>query len=52
MKEVPWLEVMCSGRPNLEIQLERRAVVQEAAVMSVIGTASGHLVERSIIVNR
>ena len=52
VKEVPRSEVMCSGRSNLEIQLERRAAAQEAVVISVIGTVSGHLVDRSIIVNR
>ena len=38
VKEVPRSEVMCSGMPNLEIQPESRAAVQEAVVVSGIGT--------------
>ena len=52
VKEVPRSEVMCSGMPNLEIQPESRAAVQEAVVVSGIGTASGHLVDRSMMVKR
>ena len=52
VKEVPWLDVMCSGMLNLEIQPESRAAAQEVVIVSVIGTASGRLVDRSMMVNR
>ena len=52
VKEVPRLEVMCSGMLNLEVQLESRAAVQEVVVVSGIGTASGHLVDWSMMVKR
>ena len=49
MNTDPLSEVMMSGRPNLEIHDEIRADTQESVDASGIGTASGHLVERSII---
>ena len=39
-----------SGKPNLEIHELIRAETQESELESDMGTASGHLVERSIIV--
>ena len=52
VKEEPRSEVMCSGTPNLETHVERKAMEQEAAEESTKGTASGQRVERSMIVNR
>ena len=50
VKTDPLSEVIFSGRPNLEIQASMRAETQESVEASVIGTASGHRVERSIVV--
>ena len=47
----PLSDVMTSGRPNLEIHVSTRADTQESVEASDIGTASGHLVERSIMEN-
>ena len=52
VKTNPLSDVIVSGRPNLAIHDSRRAATQESVEASVIGTASGHLVERSIIVKR
>ena len=52
MKTDPLSDVMLSGRPNLDIQEFMRAEAQESVEASDKGTASGHLVERSIIVKR
>ena len=48
----PLSDVIESGRPNLAIQASMRAETQESVEASDIGTASGHLVERSMIVKR
>jgi hypothetical protein len=48
----PLSDVITAGTPNLEIQVEIRARAQDSAVMEVKGTASGHLVVLSIMVNR
>ena len=50
VKFVPLSDVMVSGRPNREIQAVR-ASMQDSAVASLMGKASGHLVVRSIAVN-
>ena len=50
VKTDPLSEVMLSGRPNLEIQASMRVETKESVEASVIGTASGHLVDRSIFV--
>ena len=50
VKMDPLSGVMLSGRPNLEIRVSIRAVTQESVEASVIGTASGHLVDLSMIV--
>ena len=52
VKTDPLSEVIVSGRPNLAIQPSMSAVTQESVVASVIGVASGHLVDLSIVVNR
>ena len=46
----PLSEVMFSGRPNLDIHASMSAETQEAVDASAIGTASGHLVDLSIVV--
>ena len=51
VKTDPLSEVMFSGRPNLAIQASMRAETQDSVEASTMGTASGHLVERSMIVN-
>ena len=51
MNTEPLSDVMTSGRPNLEIHVSMRADTQESNEASDIGTASGHLVERSIMEN-
>ena len=51
-KAGPLSVVMSSGTPKRLIQLERRAAAQALEEESDIGVASGHLVERSIIVNK
>ena len=48
----PLSDVILSGRPNLAIQESMRAETQESVEASDIGTASGHLVERSMMVKR
>ena len=50
VKTDPLSDVMVSGRPNLEIHVSMRAVTQESVEASVIGTASGHLVDLSMMV--
>ena len=50
VKTEPLSEVIFSGRPNLEIQALMRAVTQESVEASFIGTVSGHLVDRLIVV--
>ena len=50
MNTDPLSEVIVSGRPNLEIQASMRAETQDSVEASDIGTASGHLVERSMVV--
>ena len=52
MKTDPLSDVMWSGRPKRAIQAFRRADAQVDVVVFSIGTASGHLVERSMIVKR
>ena len=52
VKTDPRSDVIISGKPNLEIQVFIRAETHESVVESVKGTASGHLVDRSIIVNK
>jgi hypothetical protein len=44
--------VIVDGTPKRWIHPERRACAQSAAVVEVSGTASGHLVVRSITVNK
>ena len=44
--------VMVPGTPNLATQCVVKLSAQVSAVMLVSGTASGHLVVRSTIVNR
>ena len=48
----PLSEVMFSGRPNLDNHAVMRADAQESEEASVMGTASGQRVERSMMVNR
>ena len=50
VKTEPLSEVISSGRPNFEIHEVIRADTQDSVVASGNGTASGHLVERSITV--
>ena len=50
VKDEPRSEVICKGTPNLEIQAFNRASAQASAVATFIGTASGHLVDRSTMV--
>ena len=50
VNEVPLSEVMWSGTPCLDTQVSS-AFVQDDAVASAMGIASGHLVLRSIDVN-
>ena len=52
VKTDPLSDVIASGRPNLAIHASRRAATQESVEASVMGTASGHLVEQSTIVKR
>ena len=52
VKVEPLSDVICKGTPNLETQEDSRADAQAAVVAAFIGTASGHRVERSTIVNR
>ena len=52
VKTDPRSDVIISGKPNLEIQELIRAETHESVFASVKGTASGHLVDRSIIVNK
>ena len=52
MNTDPLSDVIESGRPNLAIQASMRAETQESVEASDIGTASGHLVERSTMVKR
>jgi hypothetical protein len=49
---VPLSEVTVSGTPNLETQAVTKASMQETASWFFMGTASIHLVERSITVKR
>ena len=49
---VPRSLVMTSGRPNLDIHPDRRALIQLLVEDDCMGTASDHLVDRSIIVRR
>ena len=44
--------VMVEGSPNRWIQPTKRAAAQSAVDVEESGTASGHLVVRSMIVNR
>ena len=46
----PRSDVMISGRPNLAIQLFNRAETHASVEAFDIGTASGHLVDLSMIV--
>ena len=48
----PLSEVIFSGRPNLDIQAAMRADAQESEEASIMGTASGQRVERSMMVNK
>ena len=52
IKAPPLSDVMCSGNPKREIHKLSKAAAHDDADSSVIGVASGHLVERSMIVNR
>jgi hypothetical protein len=49
---VPLSEVTVSGTPNLEIQADTNASMQDDASWFFMGTASIHLVDRSIAVKR
>ena len=51
VKGVPLSDVMCCGTPWAAIQL-MRAFRQDWVVASVMGMASGHLVDLSMIVKR
>ena len=44
--------VMVSGQPNCEIQCATSAAATVSALMLVRGTATGHLVKRSIIMKK
>jgi hypothetical protein len=44
--------VIAAGSPNLWTQPENRAAAQSAAEVAETGTASGHLVVLSMMVNR
>jgi hypothetical protein len=44
--------VIAAGSPNLWIHPEKRAAAQSAAEVAETGTASGHLVVLSMMVNR
>jgi hypothetical protein len=46
----PLSEVMCDGTPNLATQPDIKAAAQSSAAVAASGTASHHLVERSIMV--
>ena len=48
----PLSDVMESGRPNLETHACNKAVTHDVVDASFMGTASGHLVDLSIAVNR
>ena len=48
----PLSEVRRAGTPNLETQVEMKALAQASAVMEERGTTSGHLEVLSIIVRR
>lgn len=52
VKAVPPLKVMYSEMTNMAIHPESRAAEQKAEVAPGIGTASGHLVELSMMVKR
>ena len=49
---VPLSDVIPSGMPNLAIQWFRSASTQFSVFAVLMGTASGHLVDRSMIVKR
>ena len=51
-KAGPRSVVMSSGTPKRLIQLESKASAQVLVEVSGMGVASGHLVERSMMVNR
>lgn len=48
----PWSIVIVAGQPNLDIQPWKEARQIYPAVISVKGTTSGHLLNRSIIVKQ
>jgi hypothetical protein len=48
----PRSEVIMAGTPKWDIHEVRRAWAQSAAVVEESGTTSGHLVVRSMMVNR
>ena len=55
MEEVNWaplLELRPAGTPNLETQVERKALTQDSAEMYVIGATSSQQDVLSIIVKR
>ena len=52
VKGVPRSDVISSGMPNLATHWFRSASTQLSVFATLMGTASGHLVDRSMIVNK